>query len=141
LEDIAIEKSIEINEPFQGTMIGKFTVCAPTPGRYGRLILDSEKNPESETPSEESQSPALAGLATATNPLVQSVWGEENFSHAKTSSENQMSVVQIASICGKRILLTGDTGCSGLEEAAHYVESNYGMLPLTLFDVPHHGSR
>ena len=41
---------------------------------------------------------------------MKSLWGNEVFSEEETSAENEMSVVQYAKLCGKKILLTGDAG-------------------------------
>ncbi|MFS9669699.1 competence protein ComEC, partial [Klebsiella pneumoniae] len=80
---------------------------APTPQRYLDLIVESEKTPVAKDES-------LGGLlgsfiesakAVATS-FVKSLWGDEYFPPGDTSSENEMSVVQFARICGKRILLT-----------------------------------
>ena len=46
LEDIAIEKGIQIREPFQGQKIGAFSVLAPTKSRFLDLVVTSEKTPE-----------------------------------------------------------------------------------------------
>src|SRR5580658_7162802 len=46
LERIAVRKGIPIYEPFQGVMIGSFTVLAPSPHRYLELVLESEKTPQ-----------------------------------------------------------------------------------------------
>jgi hypothetical protein len=48
LEEIALRRGIEIDEPFQGRKIGAFTVLAPSPLRYGQLILSSDRNPASQ---------------------------------------------------------------------------------------------
>ena len=53
-----------------------------------------------------------------------------------------MSVVQYASLCDEKILLTGDVGQNGLNEAANFAPVIGLRLPgIDRFDVPHHGSR
>jgi hypothetical protein len=143
LEDIADTRGIPIREPFQGAQIGAFRVLAPTPQRYLDLIVESEKTPVAKDES-------LGGLlgsfiesakAVATS-FVKSLWGDEYFPPGDTSSENEMSVVQFARICGKRILLTGDTGRGGLREVIDYAPLVGLDLPgLDYFQVPHHGGR
>lgn len=140
LEEIALRKGIQIKEPFQGANIGAFVVCSPTIERYVKLLFESEKTPESEVV--EASSTGFAWVAEAAKALVRAAWGVENFSDEDTSAENDMSVVQFADICSRKLLLTGDTGRAGLTESADYVESLGVALPgLRLFDVPHHGSR
>lgn len=142
LEDIALQRGIPIREPLQGAKIGAFTVCAPQLIRYLELVIDSEKTPESDATTGAANRGLLHRMAEAKKTIMRSLWGQENFSDEDTSAENEMSVVQFAEICGRKILLTGDTGRDGLNEAADYVESNGIALPgLQIFDVPHHGSR
>lgn len=144
LEEIALERGIPISEAFEGAQIGQFTVLTPSKARYLRLITESEKTPE--TIAEESflktAMDHIARAATAVANLVRAAWGEEFFPASGTSSENEMSVVQYASVNGKRILLTGDTGRDGLTEAADYLVSRGVTLPgIWCFQVPHHGGR
>jgi len=145
LEEIAIEKGISILEPFQGSKIGQFTVMAPTKSRYLNLVVESEKTPESVKQSELLASNAFtfaekfAAMAIA---LLRAAWGEELFSSEETSAENNMSIIQYAYLCGKRILLTADAGRDALLEAADYAPSIGLALPgIDRFQIPHHGSR
>lgn len=143
LEEQAIAKGIPIRTPLQGTTIGSFTVMAPSKARYLDLIVESEKTP---TAVDEERTLGLGGLfaqaiKTAAN-LVKAAWAQEYFPVEGTSSENEMSVVQYANICDRRILLTGDTGRDGLTEAAAFAPYVGLQLPgLWMFQVPHHGGR
>lgn len=146
LEEIADERDIPIYEPFQGETIGAFTVLAPTRRRYLDLVVQSERTPES---SEEVQKVAAEGskaffekAAAKAVSLLKASWGAEVFSPEETSAENEMSVIQYASLCGKRILLTADAGRGGLTEAADYAPHIGITLPgIDRFQAPHHGSR
>jgi beta-lactamase superfamily II metal-dependent hydrolase len=146
LEEIALRRDIPMYEPFQGASIGAFTVLAPTRQRYLDMIVDSERTPES---VEEAQKGALEGVGTFLEKaaatvvmLAKAAWGVEVFSPEETSAENEMSVVQYASLCGEKILLTADTGRAGLTEAADYAPYVGLALPgINRFQVPHHGSR
>jgi hypothetical protein len=149
LEAIATDKGISIREPFQGAAIGTFTVLAPTKARYLDLIVESERTPES---VEEADRETLGGIAefvqaaatkaAAVVAAVRAAWGEEIFSPEETSAENEMSVIQYANLCGKRILLTGDAGRAALAEAADFAPYAGLQLPgIDRFQVPHHGSR
>lgn len=143
LEDIAIERAIEIREPFQGQQIGWFTALAPTRLRWLELILASDKTPISSHGVRYSS--ALRRFSNAVSDVlnqIRSAWGEEVFSPEETAPENDMSVVQYAYIADQRILLTGDAGREALSEAADYLEANSVILPgIDRFQVPHHGSR
>lgn len=143
LEDIALEKGIPIKEPFQGAKIGAFHALAPSKERYLDLVEASEKTPESSKLASESFSAGmLQSLGRTILNMIKAFWGDEVFSSEDTSAENDMSVVQYAMLSGKRILLTGDAGRSGLEEAADYAEKIGINLPgVDRFQVPHHGSR
>ncbi len=143
LEEIAIRKGIHIAEPFQGASIGRFTVLAPSKSRYLDLVARSECTPESDAKgSTQSMFEAVKFAAGAAVALVRSLWGEEIFSPRPVSAENEMSVVQFAELCGKRILLTGDVGREGLSEVINYAPHAGLSLPgFDRFQVPHHGSR
>lgn len=143
LEEIAIRNRIPIFEPFQGAKIGAFTVMTPTKERYLQLVVDSEKTPNQASIANAQNFSSLFERALANSlSFVRSLWGEEKFSNEPTSRENEMSVVQFAEICGMKILLTGDTGREGLEEAASFAPFVGLQLPgIDRFQVPHHGSR
>ncbi|MYB77452.1 MAG: MBL fold metallo-hydrolase, partial [Chloroflexi bacterium] len=142
LEKIAIEKGIGIHDAFQGSQIGEFTVLAPSKRRYIDLIVDSEKTPEPERSSAIEGNIFERAIRAVRNMVVE--WGEENLKGDTegTSAENETSIVQFSELCGKKILLTGDVGVDGLEEAYQYAISMGVNLPgIDRFDVPHHGSR
>ncbi len=145
LEEIAADNGIPIQAPFQGSTIGAFTVMAPTKTRYLDLIVESDKTPESEKGRSISLALAYGMLETAVAKVinfVRSIWGAETFSSEETSAENEMSIIQYANLCNKRILLTGDAGRQGLREAANYAPFIGLALPgIDRFQVPHHGSR
>lgn len=138
LEEIALARGIPIFEAFQGDRIGAFTVMSPSIEMYLDLIVESEKTPEAE--------PTLGQTLTeafrAAKAFFSSGWGDETFSPNETSAENEMSVVQFAQLCGKTILLTGDTGRRGLQQVINYSPYVGLALPgIDRFQVPHHGSR
>jgi hypothetical protein len=146
LEKIALERGVPIYEPFQGAVLGEFTVLAPSKKRYLDLIVSSERTPESLREAQPSASTILTSVFQATLKktmlFLRAAWGSEVFSPEETSSENEMSTVQYAFICGKRVLLTADAGRGALTEAADYVQYRGLQLPgVDCFQVPHHGSR
>jgi beta-lactamase superfamily II metal-dependent hydrolase len=141
LEDIARRRGIMICEPFQGAQIGAFRVMTPTKQRFLDLVASSEKTPEQSTLSQALVEISKRTFAKAAA-LVKAAWGEEYFPPEDTSSENEMSVAQYANLCGKRILLTGDTGRGGLNEIINYAPLAGLALPgIDRFQVPHHGGR
>ena len=141
LEEIADRRGIPIREPFQGAKIGAFTVLAPSPSRFGQLILDSDKTPEAVESAEDGLLEEFARILKKITNFVRAAWGEEVFSTEATSRENEMSVVQYADL-GRKILLTGDAGREALAEAVAYAPSAGLILPgLDMIQVPHHGSR
>ena len=85
---------------------------------------------------------ALQSAAAKVARYAKAAWGVEVFSTEPTSAENEMSVVQYASLCDEKILITGDVGREGLTEAADFAPLIGLQLPgIDRFDVPHHGSR
>jgi len=145
LEEIAEERGISIYEPFQGEKIGTFYVLAPTKKRYLDLVVQSERTPEA---AEEVRAAAegfttfLGRAAVKAVSLLKAAWGVEVFSPEEASAENEMSVIQYANLCGKRIVLTADAGRAGLAEAVDYAPYVGFALPgVDRFQVPHHGSR
>lgn len=150
LEEIALRRGIEIGEPFQGANIGAFTVAAPSKPRYLELILASEKTPTASNHSAffgqvrtgVMNAASAVAYSRVVTKFVPAAWGIEIFSPEPTRCENEMSVIQYASLCDKGILLTGDAGRDSLNEAADYLSLLYlGTPRLDYFQVPHHGSR
>jgi beta-lactamase superfamily II metal-dependent hydrolase len=138
LEKIAVRRKIPMYEPFQNAKIGALTVLAPSPARYGQLVIQSDKTPQTFGGG------ILSGLMQAAAPIVRFIkagWGSEVFSPEPTSVENEMSVVQYANLCGDKILLTADAGRDGLLEAAHYAVNNNLAVPVNKIQAPHHGGR
>ncbi|EFL81284.1 ComEC/Rec2 family competence protein [Actinobacillus pleuropneumoniae] len=142
LEEIANRKGIPIYEPFQGKKIGEFLVLAPSKNRYLDLVAESEKTPDV-VATESSFAESLSSIWNSVIHFINANWGDENLSKEPTSAENNMSVVQYASLNEQNILLTGDAGIETLSEAIEYLKNrNNGIMPkIHRFQVPHHGSR
>jgi|SRR5665811_653309 len=142
LEELAEEHDVSICEPLQGALIGHFGVMAPTKSRYLDLIVESEKTPESTKAEQLSLARAAGRVSEKVIAFIRAAWGQETFPDDDTSAENNMSVIQYANLCGKKVLLTGDAGRAALEEAADYAPYVGLSLPgIDRFQVPHHGSR
>ncbi len=134
LEQLAVAKGIEIKDAFAGDIVGAFTVLSPRRATYLELVVDSDKTPV----------PADWVTTLLGESYSGAAWGQENLKGDAegTSPENEMSIVQFADVCGKKLLLTGDGGVRALSEA--FVEAyrlHQVVRPLDWFQVPHHGSR
>ncbi len=141
LEEIALRRGVTICAPIQGARIGAFTVMAPSVDRYAQLLVDSDRTPESVS-TKGTVGEAVGGLLAKARALVKGIWGHEVFSPNETSAENEMSVIQYANLCNKRIMLTGDAGRGALADAIQFAPQVQVALPgLDRFQVPHHGSR
>lgn len=142
LEELAEEHGVKILEPFQGAKIGEFCVLAPSKTRYLDLVVESEKTPEATKEEEESLAEAAGHFIKKAINFIKSAWGVENFPEDDTSPENNMSVIQYACLCDKKVLLTGDAGRAALDESADYAPYVGLQLPgIDRIQVPHHGSR
>lgn len=146
LEVIAQRRKIPILDPFQGAKIGAFTVLAPTRHRYLDMIVNSDKTPESVEEAEETAMDRMHWLlveaAKKAVSLIAGAWNHEYFPADGTSCENEMSVVQSATLSGKKIVLTGDAGREALSEAADYADViGFGLPSVDRIQIPHHGSR
>ena len=142
LEDIALNRGMEIKDAFQGARIGEFVVLAPTRDRYLDLVVESEKTPEPERKAS-IEGAAYERVIAAVRSIL-AVWGQENLKGDTdgTSNENESSTIQYAKLCGERILLTGDSGVRALDEAYRRAIRVGVELPgIDRFHVPHHGSR
>jgi len=146
IEQLAIQKKIDIFHPHQGSYFGRnddklLTILGPPKELYLSLIQASGKTPEmglfesvtkSFTPSRKKL--AYENLSFETEHLSDS--------DSATSAENDMSLILLLTVGGKKVLFTGDAGTQGLYKAITYAtENNISLKDLNLFDVPHHGSR
>lgn len=97
LEDIAIERAIPICDAFQGTLIGAFTVLAPSKNAFFQYVADDDKTPKV---AQDATGRSLLGGAMHVVAegirMIQAAWGHEAFPADDTSPRNNMSVVQYA---------------------------------------------
>jgi beta-lactamase superfamily II metal-dependent hydrolase len=142
LEKIAIRRRFSIEAPFQSSRIGAFTVLAPTWPRYAQMVTESDKTPQPAAGISDAFADAFTEFARRAVRMVRDAWGSERFSSEDTDSENEMSVIQFGSLNGHKIVLTGDAGRSGMNEAAGYAPTAGLFLPgVDRFQAPHHGGR
>lgn len=146
IEDTAAERGIPIYDALQGTEVGAFTILAPSRERYINLIPEFSRTPEADvaSASEGVVGQVIAGVRKAIR-FITETWELETLEDVlqnPTTPANESSVVQIAVVDGKRVLLTGDAGVDALTEAADFAESIGHQLPgLDCIQMPHHGSR
>ncbi len=148
IEQLAAEHGIEIEEAFQGTQVGAFTILAPSRERYLSLIPQFSRTPaaaEPTTPATEALQRIIRRTAREVLNWIPESWDTEtldDYVQEPTSPSNESSVVQYADMGDARILLTGDAGVDTLDEAADYA-ALLGVVPeqLTFMQMPHHGSR
>ena len=139
LEKLANENGIPISAPLQGAEIGQFRVLAPSKERYLGIIPELDQSPKIYN---KTAADRMAEALRKVKNFIRETWFTETLSDkpTPTSASNESSVVQAARIDGKVIVLTGDVGPAGLEEAADYAEQ-FGIFSPDLVQVPHHGSR
>ena len=145
IEKIATDRNIEIRDVFQGADIGQFKVLAPRQDRYIRSIPNFDKTPEAKRPFVAAAKTFVGEAIEAVAKWANEDWRIETLSDdpdPPTSDSNESSVVQLGRFDnGGSILLTGDVGPVGLNEAADHAQSLGLLAPPNLVQVPHHGSR
>jgi hypothetical protein len=139
LENIAIARGIPIHDALQGAWIGNFLVLAPSRERYISLIPHLDKTPQ---PSIQPFRSPFAALPNRFPNAVRETWTHETLAeNLETSESNETSVVQLGIFGDSRVLLTADVGPIGLAEAATYAASRGLLVPPSVVQMPHHGSR
>jgi beta-lactamase superfamily II metal-dependent hydrolase len=144
IERIAASRNIPINDVFQGAVIGQFTVLAPSQRRYILSIPNFEKTPEAKRPLIAAAKTFIGEAIEAAAKWMNEDWSIETLSNdpdPPTSDSNESSVVQLGQMEGQKVLLTGDVGPVGLNEAADYAALLGMLAPPNFAQVPHHGSR
>ncbi|MBF4636212.1 hypothetical protein ITJ38_17515 [Agreia pratensis] len=152
LFNLARSKGIPVTQPFTGEtrFQGAVSVLGPTEVRYIELLASAIDEERSGTAAQR-RGAALShstGLLTKARTLLEravSYLPIETLSDIDdTSPRNQMSVITLLDIDGKRHLLTGDAGIASLDAAVNEYERKIGPIsirPLHLFQAPHHGSK
>ena len=144
LEDLALKKNIPIVEPFQGQEFygGMIKVLGPSIEYYRVLLTQLEKCPE---PIDIIKKLIGEGyLRKGDSKLIPDAPHLDLLCDDTdcTSAQNNTSTILLFNIGGQKILFTGDAGKSGLMQAISYAENrNTSLTDLSLFDVPHHGSK
>ena len=142
LEEIAIEKNVEIFDLFQGNLINeRLEVLSPTKDFYLDLLVESDKTPLSEATSLTEK--IAKTFSQLLNALIES-WSDEKLREdVKTTAENEMSAVVLGKMESEKYLLTGDVGLRGLKKAIEYADTIGISLKdnISVYQMPHHGGR
>lgn len=148
LISLATAQGTQIEGPFQGARIGPFTVLSPTLAMYDGLLPQFRDTPQYDGGILAALGHLITGVgrrfSQAIRYAVQENWWTETLREGgTTAAENESSVVLYGNLGAGPILLTADAGLVGLTAAANYADA--AGLPLghslSLFQVPHHGSR
>jgi beta-lactamase superfamily II metal-dependent hydrolase len=139
LLDVARRRHVPVNEPFAGLQRfdGALTVLGPTPDYYKQLLQEQL--------AERSLAARVASFyrkALVRSRRVLAALPPETLDNlGETTARNNTSVITQLAVDGRRLVFTGDAGIPALDNALDYAELSYmTSLPLTFFDVPHHGS-
>ena len=142
LEEIAIEKGIKIEEPFEGQIFGygEIRVLGPSKDFYRELIPDFVRSPEAK---ESVFSRAFGVVKEAVTNWVDETFEIETLDESgETSAENNSSAVLLVTLNDRRYLFTGDSGIPALKNVIDYARScEIDLSQLTWLQAPHHGSR
>lgn len=145
---IAEKRGIEIDEPSSDAAL-TFTdlgirILGPSKAFYQSLLPQFR-----DSPLEMAQPTMLQRVFSSMSEAIEYVaesWHIETLSDPdpadETSAENNSSVILTIERDGKRLLFTGDAGCSALTHASRQAQALGISLPsCSLVQVPHHGSR
>lgn len=142
LENIAIDRNIQIYEAFEGKIINeKLTILSPTKKFYLELLVESEKTPLEEASS--FKNIIKRSFEQILNALFES-WSDEKLREdVTTSAENEMSVVILGKMDEENFLLTGDAGLRALNNAIKFADSIDISIKddVNFYQIPHHGGR
>lgn len=152
---IAVERSMQVAQPFAGQKIGPFTVLSPHKSIYEVLVPQFDRTPDADQTALEAtglwigKPPGLlarfAGrVAAKTEKWIKETWDNERLKDGgKTSATNESSVVLYGDFgASQRVLLTGDAGHWALLLSAYQAQqSGLPMRQFSFVQIPHHGSR
>ena len=142
LENIANDKGTKVHPIFRGDNVGSFHVLAPSRERYIKLIPELDKTPPSYDAAKATGSIILDTFKSLAQKVKEALDIETlDDNPPPTSASNETSVVQLAHLDERSILLTADVGPDGLTEAADYAEALGLLAPPSVVQIPHHGSR
>jgi len=156
LIDLAAQQGTVIHEPFQGEVIGPFTVLSPNKWAYQRLVPQFRRTPDPDQRNLEQQNmwlgktPPIAAPTGLLGMLSEGVrnWIDEKWNiellreGPLTAAENETSTVLHGQFGAQSVLLTGDAGVNALRWSNNFATSiGIDLSAVSLIQVPHHGSR
>lgn len=142
LFELATDQGITVREPFTGLTDtnGNIKVLGPSLDYYVDLIPEFDGMPESKRV--DSIFEAIIDKSMGVLKWIFAIWGEDHiFDDGETSAKNNSCVITQIIIDGKRLVFTGDAGIDALEHAADQLDECVDTAPISLFQIPHHGSR
>lgn len=148
LVSIAKKKGVHIDEPFSDVNLPfsdlGIRVLGPSTAYY-RSLLPQFRDIPREIAQPGIVQRAFGAVSEAIKWVAES-WHIETLTDPdpadETSAENNSSVILTIECDGKRLLFTGDAGCSALTHASRTAQALGISLPsCSLVQVPHHGSR
>jgi len=147
LEDIAQRRQVKLHEPFQGftfqygsPIAATFHFLGPSKDYYESLLPKFRCTPG---PARNILAAMLSGVKEAAAEWVFEAMNVETLTdEGDTSAENDSSAILHLDIDGSGLLFTGDAGVLGMAGAIVYArEKNINLRNLSMFQVPHHGSK
>lgn len=139
LESMAIDKDIDLKQPFVGLTFddGVITVLGPTEDFHKELLPQFRSTPE---PANESAlSKAFSAVKDTVQLIAEAMHIETLDESGETSPENNSSVISLFSYAGQKALFTGDAGIPALKRIIDL--NGIALDDLQILQVPHHGSK
>lgn len=146
LEEMAIERGVEIQSPFSGhkELQGVLTIIGPDKNFYERLLPHLDGTP---IPAESLELLGMERDSGGGEPTYVRDYNDTSIDHLQRNADttavcNNTSVISLFELDGYRILFTGDAGLRGMERALQFAgENGIELSGIEFFDVPHHGSK
>ena len=140
---LAEQRGVNVFEPYVGTTFGyQIRVVGPSQQYYLSLVPDFEGMPRRADDGGRMQT--FAEFVRSAGRLVQRLaagWGRDELDEEDTTSaKNNSSVITEIIADGRKLLFTGDAGVTALQLTEPYLQAS-ADVPLSLFQVPHHGSK
>jgi beta-lactamase superfamily II metal-dependent hydrolase len=148
LETMAARKGVALREPFQGDVLGEFTVLSPDRDWYVRRLaeeFDGAPPVVAPVPSgllQKAAASARQAARCAGRYAAESLGAETLGDEARTSFENDSSVVLFGTPADRGVLLTGDAGVRALTDAADFADARGIAIRdvLKFMQIPRHGN-
>jgi beta-lactamase superfamily II metal-dependent hydrolase len=136
---VAQARGTDVYEVWAGhqALGGALTVLGPDRAYYEQLVAE-QLEPSGPPAAAKALIEAARGLLDR---IVDALPVEVPFAEKEVSPRNNTSVVTLLTVDEKRLLFTADAGVPALERAWTFAEARGLSGPLSMVQVPHHGSR